>query len=362
LYRPIIIGIIIVAFPVPDSKSVLRVQESIAGHHHGKSGGRFFCDLLRIRHHSLNKRVAAQLFRVCNLSVDNPSLGQSLLDHNGVDVVKTVLFFFGIEPVLLNELGNPALYLRPGQLHFLRAASADNEQAVAAAIFLGQPCGGVFPPGVVFHIAGYGVLTLNIAVPRTEGGVDVRLGKRAQKFVELWCVFLSVTENTASIRTKFRFMSVNVLFRFMVDRGHGELLAFPASFRDSGNGHIVLIAQLLHNLLQPVCGKTAHFHTATSRNSAGSQVQLQFHSGGFGVLAIQFKEIAHLIQNQIVRVTFLNAVIFPHCRFRLLSMDSVCFCQRLFRLDFVILRLFLFSEIAAFLNQTGDPFCSLFPA
>ena len=70
-------------------------------------------------------------FRVCHLSVDDAPFLQGFPDGDGVDVVKTVLFFFGIEPVLLNELGKPALYLRPGQLRFLRAAGTDNEQAVA---------------------------------------------------------------------------------------------------------------------------------------------------------------------------------------------------------------------------------------
>ena len=125
------------------------------------------CDLICIRHHLLDKRVIVQFFRVCHLSVDDPSFFQGFPDGDGVDVVKTVLFFFGIEPFLLNELGKPALYLRPGQLRFLRAAGTDNEQAVAvtAAVFLSQPCGGIFFSCMVFHIADNSVFTLDIAVP-----------------------------------------------------------------------------------------------------------------------------------------------------------------------------------------------------
>ena len=59
---------------------------------------------------------------VGHLAVDDPSFLQSFPDGNRVDIVKTILFFFGIEPVLLNKLGKPALYLRPGQLCFLRAS------------------------------------------------------------------------------------------------------------------------------------------------------------------------------------------------------------------------------------------------
>ena len=107
---------------------------------------RFFLgsNLLYIGHHPLDKRVIVQFFRVCHLTVDDPSFLQGFPNGDGVDVVKTVLFFFGIESVLLNELGNPALYLRPGQLRFFRAAGTSNEQAVAvtAAVFLSQPCSG----------------------------------------------------------------------------------------------------------------------------------------------------------------------------------------------------------------------------
>ena len=42
-------------------------------------------------------------------------------------------------------------------------------------------------------------------------------------------------------------------------------------------------------------------------------------------------------------------------------MDSIFFCQFLFSLDFVILRLFLFGKIAAFLNKRGNAFGNLFP-
>ena len=45
-----------------------------------------------------------------------------------------------------------------------------------------------------------------------------------------------------------------------------------------------------------------------------------------------------------------------HTKFRFLSVDG------LFRLDFVILRLFFVREIATLLNQTGNPFGDFFPA
>ena len=401
------------------------------------------CDLLCIRHHLLDKWVIVQFFRLCHLAVDNPSFLQGFPDGDRVDIVKTVLFFFGIEPVLLNELGNPALYLRPGQLHFLRASGTSNEQAVAvtAAVFLSQPCSGIFLSCMVFHIADDSVFTLNIAVPCTKGSINIFLRKRAQKFMELWIGFVDhfpvqtlaelryirikadqlhilrtkdrtahssialddsiftvrmtagiavcgilgnggsyhrlillvhfpncrgcgcfcIPEYSVPVCTKLRFLSVDVLFRFMVDRGHGIFLTLLAVLRYSGNGHIMLITQLFHHLLQLICRKPAHFHTATARNRTGSEIDVQFRSGFFGILTVQLKEIAHLIQNHIIRVAHLDTVIFPHGRIRLLGLDGIFFGQFLFSLDFVILRLFLFGKIAAFLNKRGNALGNLFP-
>ena len=123
----------------------------------------------------------------------------------------------------------------------------------------------------------------------------------------------------------------------------------------------MLIPQLFHNLFQPVCRKAAHFHTATAGDSTGSKVEAQLRSGGFGILAVQLKEIAHLIQNHIIRVTLLDPVVFPYLRCRLLGLQSIFLGQRFFCLDFVILRLFLLGEIAALLNQIGNPLGGFLP-
>ena len=93
----------------------------------------------------------------------------------------------------------------------------------------------------------------------------------------------------------------------MVDGEHGILLTLSAALRDSGNSYIMLIPQMFYNLLQPVCRKAAHFHTATAGDSAGREMEVQLRSGSFGIFTIQFKEIAHLIENYVIRVTLLAA-------------------------------------------------------
>ena len=75
--------------------------------------------------------------------------------------------------------------------------------------------------------------------------------------------------------------------------------------------------ELFQVLLQPVCRKPAHFHTATDRDSTGDQLQPQLRRGFFGVLAINLEEIAHLIQDHIIWVSLLDTVVFPHSRVRL---------------------------------------------
>ncbi len=203
-------------------------------------------------------------------------------------------------------------------------------------------------PCMIFHVADNSVFALDIAIPCTNGTINIIVRKRAQQFMELWIglvnhfpvqalaelrhigiepnqlqitgaengtanggialnhsIFMvavtagvavwtsSITaastmglyfscssrsvgrgcfglpEYSGSVCAKLRYHSVDVLFRLMVDGGHGIFLTLPAALRDSGNGHIMLIPQLFHNLFQPVCRKAAQFHTATAGDSAG---------------------------------------------------------------------------------------------
>jgi len=267
------------------------------------------CDLLCIRHHLLDKRVIVQFFRVCHLTVDNPSFLQGFPDGDRVDVVKTVLFFFGIEPVLLNELGNPALYLRPGQLRFLWTSGTDNEQSVAVTVFLSQPCSGIFLPCMVFHIADDSVFTLNIAVPCTKGSINIFLRQRAQKFMELW---------------------IGLVDHFPVQA--------LAELR-----HIRIKADQLHILRAK--NRTAHSGIAlddsifTVGMTAGISICHILRYGGSHHRLILLK----LLPKGRLWRFFLYL--------RLLGLNGIFFCQILFSLDLVILRLFLFGKIAAFLDK-----------
>lgn len=126
-----------------------------------------------------------------------------------------------------------------------------------------------------------------------------------------------VPERLEPVSTILCFMGVDVLFGLMVDRGDGILPALGAALQGGGDRHIMLGPELFQVLLQPVCREPAHFHTATDRDSTGDQLQPQLRRGFFGVLAINLEEIAHLIQDHIIRVSLLDTVVFPHSRVRL---------------------------------------------
>ena len=259
----------------------------------------------------MDKRGIVQFFRVCHLAVDDPSFLQSFPDGDWVDVVKTVLFFFGIEPVLLNELGKPALYLRPGQLRFLRAAGTDNEQAVAvtAAVFLSQPCGGIFFSCMVFHIADNSVFTLDIAVPCTKGSINIFLRKRAQKLMELWIGLVD----------HFPVQTLTELRHIRIESDQLHILRTKDRTAHSG---ITLDDSIF-----------------TVRMTAGIAICGILGNGGSHHRLILLK----LLPKGRLWRFFLHL--------RLLCLNGIFFCQFLFSLDFVILRLFLFGKIAVFLDK-----------
>ena len=121
-----------------------------------------------------------------------------------------------------------------------------------------------------------------------------------------------IRERPDPICTKLRFMGINGLLRLVVDRAQRILLTLPAVFRDSGNGHIMFVTQLLHNLFQLICRDAAHIHPAAARNRAAVNLNPQPSSGGAGIFAVQLEKVAHLVQNQVIRVAFLDAVVFPN--------------------------------------------------
>ena len=133
---------------------------------------------LRVGQYPLDKGVAVQLLRVHHLAVDDAPPGQFLPDGNGVNAVKIVLLGLGVEAVLPDELGNPALDLGPGHVS-RRAVYRHGEGGQVVSVLLPQPGGGALLPPVLLHVADDGVFALDAAVPLLDGGVDAGLRDRS---------------------------------------------------------------------------------------------------------------------------------------------------------------------------------------
>ena len=130
---------------------------------------------LHIRHNTLDEWVIIQFFLIHQFTIHNAALGQSLPNGDGVDVVEPVLFRFGVEPVLLDKLSDPALYLGPGQHRSFGAFRANRKRgfAIATVKLMGQPCSGIFFPPMFLHVTDNDVFTFDFAVPVLDSLVDV---------------------------------------------------------------------------------------------------------------------------------------------------------------------------------------------
>ena len=177
------------------------------------------CNGLHILHHLPDERVIVQFFRLCHLTVHNPALGQGLPDGDRVDVVKTVLFRFGVEPIFLDELGDPALYLGPRHIA-RRAIRCDGKGRQRIAVFLPQPGGGVLFTGMVLHIADNRVLALDVAVPFLDGGINVGLGKRPARDCRYWRGRFRLRDSRRARRENaWPFINPPYLFLFRGEQG-----------------------------------------------------------------------------------------------------------------------------------------------
>ena len=113
---------------------------------------------------------------------------------------------------------------------------------------------------------------------------------------------------------------------------------------DSRDRHIMLVAELFNVFFQPPRRDAAHIHTSDIGDSARGQIQVKLFGSDFGVLAVHFIEVAHLVQHNIVRMLFLDAVISG----RGIMNGAVFF-------------LFQRGQIAVFANEVGDSLGNIAP-
>lgn len=162
---------------------------------------------------------------------------------------------------------------------------------------------------MVFHIADNSVFTLDIAVPCTKDSINIFLRKRAQKLMELWI---------------------------------GLVDHFPVQTLTELR-HIRIESDQLHILRTK--NRTAHSGIALDDSIFTVRIP-----AGIAVCGILGNSGSH---HRLILLKLLPKDrlwrFFLHLR--LLCLNGIFFGQFLFRLDFVILRLFLFGKIAVFLDK-----------
>ena len=92
------------------------------------------------------------------------------------------------------------------------------------------------------------LFTLEIAVHGLHSGLGLLLNGRIAKY-------------PCAIRSKLRFISIDSIFGFMIDRKQRINVICGAVFPLFRNRNINLISQLLHILFQAVCRYFAHGNT-----------------------------------------------------------------------------------------------------
>ena len=162
---------------------------------------------------------------------------------------------------------------------------------------------------MLFHVADNGVFALNIAVPCADGIVNVILRERTQHFMEPWVGFVN-------------YFPVQPLAELRHIGIEPNQLQITGAENGTADGSIALDDSIF-----------------AVRMPAGIAVCGILENGGSYHRLILLK----LLPNGRLWRFFLYL--------RLLGMNGIFFCQILFSLDLVILRLFLFGKLAAFLDK-----------
>ena len=172
----------------------------------------------------------------------------------------------------------------------------------------------------------------------------------------LWLLCGRIAEYPRTVCAKLGFVCVNGGFRLMVNGAQGIDAALTSKVRRCGNGYIVFAPQFLHIVLQIVRRNAAHSNTASAGYRSCGKVEVKQLRRLFCVLAVNLKEIAHLKQHDVVRVSFLDGIVVNLC---LCWQFTLCF---LFPLKLRVPLLFPWGEEAVLLNEAVNPCCHLRPA
>ena len=155
-------------------------------------------------------------------------------------------------------------------------------------------------------------------------------------------------ESSAAICAELGLVSIERLFRFVVDGDHSIGAAFPGFSVDCGNRHVITVSECFRILFQAVRRYTAHCETSHAWDAPCGQVQVKQICGLPCVLAVHLKEVANLVQHDIIRVR------------RFYSIVAVPLSVSLLKL--LILCLFLWRKKSVFSDKLGYAFGDIRPA
>ena len=206
------------------------------------------------------------------------------------------LFLRCEETIFPDKLGDAPLHLcpRPYRLSVCAGDGEAERQLGVAAILAGKPHGGVLVAGMAAHVLHHPPLAVRVAVPALEGLVNIGL-----------CELIGRGGRRGLFPRCFRGGALCLV----AGGEQAEYTALRVSLRHSGDRDIIFFTQPLNILFQPVRREAAHLHTARARYGAGRQGKAQQGRGGLGVLAVQFKEIPHLIKHHVAGAAALYIVV-----------------------------------------------------
>ena len=135
----------------------------------------FSSDCFSISFGLLNDRTVFQCFWIDYLAIHNAVPGEIFLDSDRINVIQTILLFFGIELVIPDQPVQSVGGIRPRNLT-LNVIHHDRERRQIAAEFSPQPVCDLFGRMPFLHEARHGVLAFDMPVPFPESTLDIHLG------------------------------------------------------------------------------------------------------------------------------------------------------------------------------------------
>ena len=159
---------------------------------------------------------------------------------------------------------------------------------------------------MLLHIPDNGPFACNVTVPCLNCGVNFCLGSGCS---ENWCRLLN---NSRFFGDRFRYDRRFCRGRFCKTDFKGM---FPTAIFQGSNDQTVLLLKLGCKPFQILYRNTTHLSSASSGNGFCGEGQIQHRCDFHGIFSVDFIEVTHLIQHDLIGMIVLYSVILPDGRF-----------------------------------------------